>query len=424
MSTHLHTLLNISASDFSSPVRRLENMTGNPGYDIRLTAEVIGRTQMTVRALGLDPKDSTAKEVYASLEHLLLLHNRFFSQHLSLSENANQDQIVDSVVHYIQKLNYPRTVYALKASIAKKFLKAVPPKRSMKLLGYRSVDSMLKREPAANILAVAMHTESKTWRKNYYAQYEGLRPIDFEERSTEIVHPTSRYWGRLGVALSKQLQSNVLIVQELGVVIVLPLPDQKWPATALTVFVLSLLAINEARIFSSFFKLQQVSEKFGQHVADAVTHCENMQTAIAGDKVHWRVVHGFFSGSNLKNEPVEMSAPHLTVEDFSLRKVEEVLANIEPAFHFWHGNEFVAGFFEGSDEPVSFNLLDVLINTSNQLPIERRIAINMRSALWDELVIRYLGSTNVRSIVLSELAGAGFELEPAVSSYQVSSDTL
>lgn len=424
MSAYLHSLLRISASDFNSPVRRLENMTGNPGYDIRLTAEVIGRTQMTIRALGLDPHDSTAQEVHASLEQLLLLHNTFFSQHLSLSEDANHDQIVTSVVHYVKKLHYPKTVHVAKTSIIKKLLKTVAPKRSMKLLGYRSVDSMLKREPVANILAVATHTESKTWRKNYYAQYEKLRPIDFEERSIEIVHPTSRYWSKLGVTLSRQLQSNVLAVQELGVVVVLPLPAKKWPATELAVFVLSLLAINEIRIFSSFFKLQQVSENFGQHVADAVTHCENMQTAFAGDTVHWRVVHGFFNGNNAKNQPTEVFVPHLTVEDFSLRSVEDVLVGIEPAFDFWHGNEFVAGFFEGSDEPVSFNLLDVLINTSNQLPSERRIAINMRSALWDELVVRYLGSNNVRSILLSELGGAGFELDSTAHSYRATSGTL
>lgn len=423
MSAHLHSLLNISAKDLDSPIRKLENMTGNSGYDIRLTAEVIGRTQMTVRALGLDPKDSTVDEVYAALNHLLLLHNRFFLQHLSLSEDTEQDDVVAAVVRYIQKLHYPRTVCVAKTSVIKKLLKAVPPKRSMKQLGYRSVDSMLKREPTAHILGLAAHIESKTWYKNYHKQYENLRPIDFEERSVEVLHPTSRYWSKVGVSLSKKIQSNVLTVKELGAVLVLPLPKRTWPASALAVFVLSLLAVNEIRIFSSFFKLQQVNEHFGQHIADAVTHSDNMHADVAGSNVHWRVVHGFFSSAT-KSDSTETAFPHLTVEDFSLRKVEEVLVSIEPAFHFWQGNEFVASHFSGSSRPVSFNLLDVLINTSNQLSTSNRMVINMQSALWDELITRYLGSNTVRSILLRQLGGSSFELDASQQPYLAISDTL
>lgn len=413
----------MSASDIQSPLKKLERMSGNPGYDVRMSAEIIGKTHMVVRSLGLDPNDSTADEVYAATNHLLKLHNQFFIEHIGVDDD-DPNKIVEAVTRYIHKLHYPRTTCLAKASVIKKMLKTVPPKRSMKQLGYRSIDSMLKREPIAHVLGVAKHMEGKTWHKQYYKQYEKLRPIDFEERAIEVHHPTSRYWNKLGVTMSKKLQSNVLSVEELGAVIVLPLPKKQWPNTAITVFVLTLLAINEIRMFGSFFKLQQVNEQFGQHITNAVTHKGNMQADIGGDSVHWRVVHGFFAGGSESSEPPEVFVPHLTVEDFALRKVEKTLANIEPAFQFWHGNEYVGGFFKGSDKPVSFNLLDAIINSSNELSVDQRIAINMRSSLWDEMVMRYLGSNTVRSIVLRQLAGQEFEFDDQIHNAPLTSDTL
>lgn len=413
MSRHLHELLGIPESRLESVVHRLEKTTSNSGIDVRLSAEIIGKTHIAIRSLGLDPQDSTPKELYASLCQLLTLHDEFLRDHIGINKPEQPDQIVEQVTRYVQKLHVPKTVWVAKQSIIKKYLKTVPPRRTMKKLGYRSIDSMIKREPTMNIVAIAVELESKGWKEKYYAQYESLNSIDFEERRVSVSHPTSRHWREVGAELSTKLQSNVLIVKELGAVIVLPLPRRDWPVVCLTILTLMLLAIHELRVYSSFFKLQTMSSTFGNDIVHAITESNEALTAdLASSDVHWRVMHSFFANADIDDHP-EFFQPHLTIDDFALRKVEDVLIGIEPAFQFWKDAEYVGGFCADESKPVSFNILDAIINCSNNISAESRIITNMQSALWDELLIRYLGSQHVRSVVLKQLSGFSFELPTA-----------
>ncbi len=413
MSQHLHKLLGIPASRLNSVVQRLEKTTGNSGTDVRLTAEIIGKAHLTVRSLGLDPQDSTPSELHASLCHLLELHDGFMRDHIGIGDDMQPDEIVERASRYVQKLHVPKLVWVAKKSVIKKYLKNVPPRRTMKKLGYRSADSMIKREPTVNILAIAAEIESKSWHDKYYAQYDSLRPIDFEERNIEIIHPTSRHWREVGAEMSSKIQSNILTVKELGAVVVLPLPRREWPVVCLTIFALTLLAMHELRVYSSFFKLQTMSHSFGSDIVRAVTRGNDALSADLGpDDVHWRVLHNFFADTGLEDHP-EFFQPHLTVEDFALRKVEDVLIGIEPAFQFWKDAEFVGGFYADDPSPVSFNILDAIINCSNNVSVDDRVITNMQSALWDELLVRYLGSQHVRSIVLKQLSGAKFDIPVA-----------
>src|SRR5579884_3024656 len=53
---------------FRAALLKLESAAGHPNSDIRLTAEVIHATQAKLRQLGLDPKDTTAEELYHALQ--------------------------------------------------------------------------------------------------------------------------------------------------------------------------------------------------------------------------------------------------------------------------------------------------------------------------------------------------------------------
>lgn len=67
MSNILKTLLNIDTPMFKAGLVALEKSTGNSGVDIRLIADIFEKSHFVLRRLGLDTKDTTARELYNAL---------------------------------------------------------------------------------------------------------------------------------------------------------------------------------------------------------------------------------------------------------------------------------------------------------------------------------------------------------------------
>lgn len=409
MAEQLHRLLGTNEAISQASIQQLERASGNPGHDVRLVAEIIGKSQLAVRSLGLDPRDSSDREVYAALMQLAELHEQFLRNYIGLVETATTDEILDGVVQLICKLHIPREVFVLKHSVVKRLLGHKPPKRTMKLLGYRSIPSMLKREPVEHVLSVALEKESATWKQAYYKLYDELKPTDFEQRPITVCRPKNRCWEDVGQSLSQELQTNVLMVPELGSIIVLPLPQRSWRGICLAVSVMTLLFHQELRMYSSFFKLQHLKPHFGASLAQALSGDKQHVAEVFGHDIQWRIVHTHFHTVGA-DQAADLLEPHLSLEDLWLRKVEDVLCSLEPAFSFWRGNEYVGGFFS-TQQPVSFNLLDTTLNYVNNLDYQQRVISNMRSSLWDEILQRYFDNNYIRSLVLEQLSLGVLEVE-------------
>ncbi len=67
MARFLQTILNVEEPLFSVGLTRLEKATGNSGVDTRLIADIIEKAHQVMRALTLDPADTTGHEVYQAL---------------------------------------------------------------------------------------------------------------------------------------------------------------------------------------------------------------------------------------------------------------------------------------------------------------------------------------------------------------------
>ncbi len=63
MSKILSELLGATEPMFSLALKQLEAESGNPSADIRLTAEITGKLRLKTQELGLDPDDTTGKEL-------------------------------------------------------------------------------------------------------------------------------------------------------------------------------------------------------------------------------------------------------------------------------------------------------------------------------------------------------------------------
>jgi hypothetical protein len=399
MSKLLSELLSANEPLFSVGLQQLERASSYPSVDVRLSAEIIGKVHQKKSHLGLDPRDTTGPELYHALLELTKLHDGFLAKRLGAKDPADVADILPRLVKLIYNLDIPKTAWVIKDSTAKRLLKATPPRKAMKYLGYRSIDSMLKREPIHELYGALRFVETPEWQAAFVRKYKRLTPSDFETRPIDIIQLDNKKWGTAASVYVQRQHHNLTHLKELGVILLLPLPVRHLPGASITMLPLLLHYITEIRMYSAFFRLQQVRPDFGDIVTDTLLHDPGKHANIAGHHVHWRIIHRYF-GTNTTHHP-ELFEPHVQPEDLAWRKAEDVLYRIEPALHFWHDMDFVGQ--RGQPLPVSFNLIDMAVSYVNNLPYGQHAVYHMRDALWNEVYVRYMGQRSLEHQVLAQL---------------------
>ncbi len=380
--------------------KRLEMQSGGPGVDVRLTSEIYGKLHMKMRQLGLDPNDTTPHELYHSLLSMAALHDSFLAKRLGIKPSDGSKEVAQAIVQFAESITFAKHSWALKNTAAKRLLKATPPKVLMKLLHYRSLDSMLKHESPALLLAVARHNEPATWQERFVRTYKKLGPSDFEVRNIEVAFMSDKRWEAVGELFSGTRHNNIIHTPEAGAVVLLPASVEARPGLTLISLLLTLHYINEIRIFSTYCKFQHMRRNFGSLLEEHVLHKKQDHVHLAGQPVHWRVVHRYYGTAERFKHP-EIFEPHVQPEDLAYRKAEEALYRLEPALHFWHDTDYIG--LPEPDGPISFSLTDVAMNLVNGLPYENRASYHMQDALWNEVYSRYIGQRAFERQVLNQL---------------------
>ena len=405
MTRVLAELLDAAQPRFGMTIRELERAAGRPSTDIRLTSEVLQRVQQKLKALQLDPHDTAPRELYRVLEERFGRDDMLVSKALGIADNASPTEVIGAVKQYVANLDVTFSSFALKPAVAKRILKKYPPKRAMKQLNYRSVDSMLKHENVAHIYVAALFCESMAWRKKYLEQYNKLQPKDFETRSILVTIPTAGRWKDLAKKATEQQRHNVFVVKEYGVVVILPLHTAV-PGLATTTLVLLLNAINDIASTGSYLKLQQVKPDFGATVRRVAEHEPMTGAELVDRHVPWRVVHQYYARFKNAYNPV-IFEPHVQSSDLKWLHPEALLAKLHPELEFWRDSRYSSFHRVGHQESVSLNILDVALNYCNKLPFAQRTTRAARQHLWHELMVRYLDHDNVERAISGEL-----ELQP------------
>ena len=201
---------------FGHSIEELERASGRPSADIRLSAEVMQLARTKIAELGLDPSDTTGPELYGALHERLRRDETAVREALQIDSDASASQVLSRVRQFVASHDARGRCFALKASVAKRLLKKKPPKAAMKALGYRSVDSMLKHEPLAQVLALAKLAESASWHRAYHAQYAKLQSTDFESRDITVLFPDASRWSKACAQYVTQAKHNILYFKELA----------------------------------------------------------------------------------------------------------------------------------------------------------------------------------------------------------------
>lgn len=403
MTRFLSVALQAEEPFFRLGLRHLESANGNPNTDIQLTSEVNRFAKAKLLELGLDPHDTDSKELYRALEEKVkaddVLLSRYLRTHAATHISAEAD-VVAGMTKVIQELPDAKRSFGLKGSSLKTIIKKNPPKKAMKQLGYRSLDSFLKHESPVLIMAAASLSEGPAWHKRLIEQYKKLVPADFESRTIQIIHPMSEKWHSLANTAVAQKKHNLISFKELGALVFLPLPVTIPQGAVTASFSMALHELNEIRAASTFLKLSQVKAGFGQVVSEIANDEAKLGSKLLDQTVPWHLIQRYYARLTHKFKE-EIFGPHLQLEDMAWHPVEETLGRLVPEFAFWQGTSH-AGLVDGH-KPVSMNLTDAALNLCNKFSYERRAAHYFQQSLWHELMIRYLNHEPVEETMLNQL---------------------
>lgn len=403
MSRILRDMLDAEEPQFSLSLRQLEVASGQSGMDVRLIGEIARKMNQGIRHIGLDPADSTDREVYRAMLAQIQLDNQRVCEIIGGKNPDDVREMIPLMIAAVEKTKINKGCWALKRSVAKKLLKQMPPKQLMKHLGYRSIDSMLKHEPIDELYTALRFSEGDEWLNKYNELFKSVRPSDFETRQISIVvMDHDKYVGLAEKFVQKKLH-NITHTKEMGTIVVVPMRATHMKGIVLKTLPLLFHYINEVRLYSAFFKLKQVNKNFGETVVNTLIADPGDAAQVAGQYLHWRVIQRYYGKPTVGAEKVTQAfEPHVHPEDLHWRRAEENLALIDPEMNFWVDMDYVART-AGDGMPLTFNMMDVSLAYSNGERFESRYSYHFRESLWNEIFMRYMGSKNLEDSILKQL---------------------
>lgn len=376
MSRHLAYLLDKPEILVESAVKELEHFSGWQSIDVRLLADINHKVRAKTKELGLDPDDTTGPELY----HALLAKAEQDEQKL---EHLSSEQLIKKIA----RAHRPYRVYALKHSVAKDVLRHHPPRRLMKHLHYRSIDSMLRRENIAELYTVLPAVESSRWLGVFWKDLAKLQPSDFDSHEIELINMPKERWDSLNQKLGV---SNLAL---LGTVVVWPNVGSKMSLSVQVAQNISLL-----RAECAYIKHHQVEADFGKRLVDTLQNGLKEPLKVARMPISWVAIFRHY-GKRHPSEHTEFFGPHLLHEDIKVHHPLHTLAKVSPVFAWWQGLEYVAKKAEKG--VVSLNLADVLASRSK--PYDQRNANYANESLWHEFIVRYLQHPAVEQRIMGQL---------------------
>lgn len=401
MAKILRDLLDATEPVFSLSLRQLESASGNHGTDARLIGEIAEKMRRSVEHIGLDPLDSTDKEIYSAMLAQIERDNLRVTKLIGGTDPDDVKTNVPLMVKAVEAMGLDRSCWVLKRSVAKRLLSTMPPEKLMTHLGYRSIDSMLKHEPIDEVYTAIRFSEGPEWLNKFDEIFKTVTPSDFETRDISIVIMDHDKYVDLAEHFVKKKLHNITHTKEMGVIVVVPMREDRMKGITLKSLPLMFHYINEIRLYSAFFKLKQVNKNFGETVVETLIADPGNAAQMVGNQVHWRVIQRYFGKMKDENHP-EAFEPHVHPEDLHWRKAEENLAQLDPEMAFWCDLDYVAKLAEDG-LPLTFNMMDVSLAYSNGEPFETRYVYHFRESLWNEIFMRYMGHKNLEDSILKQL---------------------
>ncbi|MDQ3093921.1 MAG: hypothetical protein M3Q70_01965 [bacterium] len=395
-------------SSTSQMLQALEELSGRQSFDIKLSTELQRILYDAVIKLGLDPKDTDARELYQALQSKMASDENLFLKELKLTLDSSQQKYCDALAGHLNHTFASKTVLVPKHAVLKKILKANPPKSALKLLHYRSLESCLRRCPLPIIFAACELTEPRRWRLNFITKLDKLESNDFEIQKIEFHSVDVKQWGALHDLLLKNAGHTVFRVNVCGGIVLVP-SDKTISSGLPTLYLMaSLSALSKLRANSSFTPRilldASVPTSYSQHIYDK----DDGSVIVRSVHFSWRDIH-----HRMDNDPqlINLFEPHINKKSVNGDDMQSLIKSVAKCF-FWWESLLATGYYSDG-QVVSCNLYDVARNAV----FKRNLGAHTIMAFSRELDFRlrrmYLTSEQLSNRIYEQLsASSAFDSEP------------
>jgi hypothetical protein len=181
MTKYLNQALLQNTTVFSQNLKRLNHLHDNQSIDIIFTNQINQKINQKIKLLGFDFEDVTPDEVYFGLrEKIKYDENQFI-------EKYQHDSLINGLIQYLNHLlEDTEPVITIKSSLIKQVIISLKPLKTRRLLGYRSYQSMIKREPLAEILLSIKYYETKNFINRFNSSTHNLSVSDFVKARLKV----------------------------------------------------------------------------------------------------------------------------------------------------------------------------------------------------------------------------------------------
>jgi hypothetical protein len=397
MSKLLVELLGIPERDFRRYIDRLENVCLNPGVDIRLGAEIQSKTRLKAGQLGLDVQDTTPKEYYYALKGRLFDDDKQLKEILKLKPK-DPELTAKKMAKTATKLSKNEYCLAVTTSGLKRILIAVPPRKTMRLLKLRSVESFIKRYDPRLVFALANVIEDQSWSTQVHAKISRLAVKDISWQPVEAIAMPQQMYQKIQ---EKMLHHGTHIVShDAGVICVLPVLNDLGSGVATLCLGLLLHAIQRVASDSMVFRYTGLARDYNTALLEVSTHTHSSLATIHGLLPSWHTVHELLSsGHSLPN-----FEPDLIVGELEWQSIEMKFAALDSRYDFWVGSHYFG--LKTGEKPVSLHLLDVARSVASDLQYDERPSLHCCGSVWNELQMRYMKQDALSRALANQLHAA------------------
>ncbi len=397
MTRYYSEILNIKNWELKKLISDLEHSTNKPKHDLQLFSDIKKGIYYKIKELNLDPFDSNGLEIYHALNIKLEELDKEIVKYLRtksaqyISAEAN---LSSGLLLFLNDLTKDLKVLGVKNIFYKKYLKANPPKKSLRFLGYRSIDSLLKREPIELILITINRMESNTYLNKLYALYKTIKITDFEERPITIIKASKKYQPIVSQVCSI-IKKDFVLSLETSSIVINEIDNQPLKGQTTKALVEILDDILLLQSVSSYLKLSEFKTDFAVRAAEIFEHEPTIYSPLHGQKLPFRLIH------KLSNQYLTSINSELPFDqDIKLLDYKQLLPHIIKGFKFFIDSDHL--YFSHDAKHVSLNILDVATNLMHNKEFNERSTQNLSRSLYDELMGRYLKKDHLEAIFEQE----------------------
>lgn len=293
-------------------------------------------------------------------------------------------------------------------------LRAHEPTHLLSYLGYGSVEELLGKEDALEVMSALRFMESDEWMHELFRRaYQGVGPEQFETRPIEIRVLGPR-WQEIAERFVAKKHHNVSHLKEFGVIFVNPIAESI-PGAFMRDFSLLFHYFHEIQFYASLFRRYAGYPDFADRFAallrgDVKEAGPGVSFDVMAKEGEWLIIQRYLMKENPHD--ARLALPHMNPESLHWRSAERDLvafgkAHPETGLAFWEGLDWVGTVLPRSSaepEVVSFDLEDAAMSLVAAGRNEGdAFAYHMQESLWTELCAAYAGGeAELRRILVEQ----------------------